>query len=218
MTAVDLRGHGDSPRAGASLTLDDLGRDLIETVGVEPLELVVGHSLGALAVMSAVGQRPQLAPKIVLEEPPGIASVDRALLAALIADDLQRVVDQEAFVARTQQENPKWHQRDVLEAVEGLMKCEGAAIVRAVGNRELDWDLAVLAAGIQAPTLVLTAVDTTAAFGSESGGSALNGDERAAFIEALRDARHLVVDGGHSIHRSEPELWLDAVTSFASGA
>ena len=56
--AVDLRGHGASPRAAAGLDVADLADDVAETVG-GPVDLLVGHSLGALVALELVGRRPR---------------------------------------------------------------------------------------------------------------------------------------------------------------
>jgi pimeloyl-ACP methyl ester carboxylesterase len=74
--AVDLRGHGDSPRAAHGLTLDDLTGDLRETVlellgPWERMDVLLCHSLGALAALKLCGQHVDLAGRLVLEEPPG---------------------------------------------------------------------------------------------------------------------------------------------------
>lgn len=217
VTAVDLRGHGDSPRAGTTLHLEELGADLVETVD-SGVNLLVGHSLGALASLSALNQEPKLAARVVLEEPPGMTTVDRGLLAALIADDFKKAhADRDEFAANLSAQNPRWDDRDVVEAVEGLLHGDGEAIVRATQQRDLNWNLAELVAPLELPILVLLAVDGTQSFGTEEGGSALVGAERADFIEALEDNEHLIIDGGHCIHRSEPRLWLEAVTRSSPG-
>lgn len=60
----DLRGHGNSGEGeDASYTVAQLGRDLAkvieETTGTEPVVLV-GHSMGGMAMMSLADQRPDL--------------------------------------------------------------------------------------------------------------------------------------------------------------
>ncbi len=54
--AVDLRGHGKSPRATYGLTPDGLTNDLYETViellGLEEkIDVLLGHSLGTLTAL-----------------------------------------------------------------------------------------------------------------------------------------------------------------------
>jgi pimeloyl-ACP methyl ester carboxylesterase len=52
VTAVDLRGHGESPRA-ESYWVDDMAADLVETLPAG-LDSVVGHSLGGAVLHRAV--------------------------------------------------------------------------------------------------------------------------------------------------------------------
>ncbi len=56
VVAVDLRGHGKSPRAMQGLALKDLADDLHKTVVAllepgESVDVLLGHSLGALAAL-----------------------------------------------------------------------------------------------------------------------------------------------------------------------
>jgi len=216
VTAVDLRGHGHSPRAGTTVHLEELGADLLETTGTG-VDLLVGHSLGALASLSALNLDRSLAGCAVIEEPPGMTTVDRVLLAALMTAELEGVrADREEFAANLARQNPRWHERDVQEAVEGMLLCDGEAIIRATATRDLSWDLAGLVAPLDLPLLALLAVDGRESFGTEDGGSALVGGERADFIEALGGNEHHVIDGGHCIHRSEPARWLEKVTNFVT--
>jgi len=55
--AVDLRGHGSSPRPTAGQSVADLATDVAETVEAAagpPVDLLVGHSLGALVALELV--------------------------------------------------------------------------------------------------------------------------------------------------------------------
>jgi pimeloyl-ACP methyl ester carboxylesterase len=216
VTAVDLRGHGHSPRAGTTMHLEELGADLLDTTGTG-VELLVGHSLGALASLAALNLNRSLAGCAVLEEPPGMTTVDRELLAALMTAELEGArADRDEFAENLARQNSRWHERDVHEAVEGLLLCDGEAIVRATATQDLSWDLAGLVTPLELPLLALLAVDGTASFGTEVESSALVGEERAGFIEALGDNEHHVIDGGHCIHRAEPEIWLEKVTNFVT--
>ena len=216
VTAVDLRGHGHSPRAGTTVHLEELGADLLESTGTG-VDLLVGHSLGAIACLSALNLDRSLAGCAVIEEPPGMTTVDRELLAGLMAANLEGVrADRAEFAANWASQNPRWHERDVEEAVEGLLLCDGEALVRATATQDLSWDLASLVTPLELPLLALLAVDGSESFGTEVDSSALVGKERADFIEALGDNEHHIIDGGHSIHRSEPEIWLEKVTKFVT--
>jgi pimeloyl-ACP methyl ester carboxylesterase len=78
--APDLRGHGRSPRGG-TYGLADLAGDLVETLPPE-VDLVLGHSLGALALgVAAPALRPRRA---VFVDPPWLRASDQlALLRTL---------------------------------------------------------------------------------------------------------------------------------------
>jgi pimeloyl-ACP methyl ester carboxylesterase len=216
VTAVDLRGHGHSPTAGTTMHLEELGADLLDTTRTG-VDLLVGHSVGALACLSALNLDRSLAGRAVIEEPPGMTTVDRELLAALMTANLEGArADRAEFAANLARQNPRWHERDVQEAVEGLLLCDGEALVRATATQDLSWDLARLVAPLELPLLALLALDGSESFGAEVDSSALVGIERAGFIEALGDNDHHVIDGGHSIHRAEPEIWLEKVTKFVT--
>ncbi|MCA1186915.1 MULTISPECIES: alpha/beta fold hydrolase [unclassified Saccharopolyspora] len=64
--AVDLRGHGDSPR-GSSYLVDDFAADLVDTLPTG-LDVLACHSLGGAIVPRAIGR---LAPKHALYLDPG---------------------------------------------------------------------------------------------------------------------------------------------------
>lgn len=67
VTLVDLRGHGDSPRADR-YDVDDFGADLVETLP-QGLDFLIGQSLGGRAVINAA---PGLQPKRLIPLDPGL--------------------------------------------------------------------------------------------------------------------------------------------------
>ncbi|MFL6009683.1 MAG: alpha/beta hydrolase, partial [Rubrobacteraceae bacterium] len=91
--AVDLRGHGASPRMRGDESLGDLARDVHETVleGVGKVDVLLGHSLGALVALKLCESHSEPARRLVLEEPPGSRSTDfgevarEALAGAVLA-------------------------------------------------------------------------------------------------------------------------------------
>jgi pimeloyl-ACP methyl ester carboxylesterase len=60
----DHRSHGESGRANqASSTIDQLGRDLgevLDKAGIEGPTVLIGHSMGGMAIMALAEQRPEL--------------------------------------------------------------------------------------------------------------------------------------------------------------
>jgi pimeloyl-ACP methyl ester carboxylesterase len=57
VSAVDLRGHGDSPRAAIYGLADYV--DDVTALGTAPWDLVVGPSLGGAIALSAAAARPR---------------------------------------------------------------------------------------------------------------------------------------------------------------
>jgi pimeloyl-ACP methyl ester carboxylesterase len=220
--AVDLRGHGASPRPVAGLAATDLAADVAETVAdgagdpgaVPPVDLLVGHSLGALVALELVTTRPGFARRLVLEEPPGASSVDWVGLAASMEVDRRRAVDDpEALRRDLEAENPGWPPGEAERRVADLADCNATAIAAAL-RPGVPFDLAGLLAAVRLPTLLLLA--------DEARGSSLVGVDRKAAVAALgpegsgepqggapEDRRVTrVLPAGHSIHREALDAWL----------
>jgi pimeloyl-ACP methyl ester carboxylesterase len=177
--AVDLRGHGASPRTVAGLSAADLAADVAETVD-GPVDLLVGHSLGALVSLELVAARPGFARRLVVEDPPGASSIDWAALAAGIEADTRRAAtDPEALRRDLQAANPAWPPGEAERRVADLADCDGQAIAAAL-RPGVPFDLPALLAAARLPVLMLLA--------EEAIGSNLTGLDRKAALEALDPA------------------------------
>jgi pimeloyl-ACP methyl ester carboxylesterase len=217
--AVDLRGHGASPRAVAGLSTTDLAADVAETVaaelGADPsgsprpvVELLVGHSLGALVALQLVSSDPGFARRLVLEDPPGSSSIDWAGLAAGIeADTRLATTDPTALRRDLEAANPSWPPGEAERRVADLADCDGQAIAAAL-RAGVPFDLPALLGGAPLPTLMLLA--------EEALGSNLNGLDRKAAIEALPNGGARVLPAGHSIHREALDAWLAALDAWVA--
>ena len=226
--AVDLRGHGASPRPVAGLAATDLAADVAETVAdgagdpgaVPPVDLLVGHSLGALVALELVTARPGFARRLVLEEPPGPSSVDWVGLADSMEVDRRRAVDDPESLRRDlEAENPGWPPGEAERRVADLADCNATAIAAAL-RPGVPLDLAGLLAAVRLPTLLLLA--------DEARGSSLVGVDRKAAVTALgpegsgepqggapEDRRATrVLPAGHSIHREALDAWLAALDAW----
>jgi pimeloyl-ACP methyl ester carboxylesterase len=204
--AVDLRGHGASPRTGTGLSVADLAEDVAETVEAPPVDLLVGHSLGALAALELVGRRPGLARRLVLEDPPGSASIDWAGLAAGVEADTRRAVTAPDALRRDlEAANPAWPPGEAERRVADLADCDGQAIAAAL-RPGVRFDLPALLAAAPLPVLLLLA--------EEALGSTLLGLDRKAAVEALGDGTTRVLPAGHSIHREALDAWLAALDAW----
>jgi pimeloyl-ACP methyl ester carboxylesterase len=216
--AVDLRGHGSSPRTVAKLSVADLAGDVADTVEAAtagspgpagqaaPVDLLVGHSLGALVALELVGRRPGLARRLVVEDPPGAASMDWAALAAGIAADTRRAATAPDALRRDlEAENPAWPSGEAERRVADLADCDGQAIAAAL-RPGFPFDLPALLAAAPLPVLLLLA--------EESLGSILLGLDRKAAVEALPNGTTRVLPTGHSVHREALDLWLAALDAW----
>jgi pimeloyl-ACP methyl ester carboxylesterase len=230
--AVDLRGHGASPRPVAGLAATDLAADVAETVAAAagspeavtaPVDLLVGHSLGALVALELVTARPAFASRLLLEDPPGPSSVDWAGLAAGMEADSRRAVDDPQALRRDlEAENPAWPPGEAERRVADLADCNAPAIAAAL-RPGVPFDLAGLLAAARLPTLLLLA--------DEALGSSIVGVDRKAAIAAVGpegsgepqggaplDRRATrVLPAGHSIHREALDAWLAALDAWLAG-
>jgi pimeloyl-ACP methyl ester carboxylesterase len=229
--AVDLRGHGASPRPVAGLAATDLAADVAETVAgaqgdqkamdaagtagagqaAPVVDLLVGHSLGALVALELVTTRPGFARRLVLEDPPGPSSVDWAGLAAGMEADSRRAVDDPQAVRRDlEAENPGWPPGEAERRVADLADCNAAAIAAAL-RPGVPFDLAGLLAAARLPVLLLLA--------EEALGSSIVGVDRKAAVAALGGDRRAarVLPAGHSVHREALDAWLAALDAWLAG-
>lgn len=134
VTLVDLRGHGDSPRADRYLA-EDFPDDLVETLPTG-LDLLMGQSLGGRAVMMAAAR---LQPKQLIALDPGLEAgkgfeifvryfnwlgavlPDAALRRALLGKEWS--CDPVDAIARVRAGREKWDPKvrlGVIESVAGL--------------------------------------------------------------------------------------------------
>jgi pimeloyl-ACP methyl ester carboxylesterase len=207
--AVDLRGHGRSPRSPGPFGLDELGADLWETVdavaGGAPVRALWGHSLGALVAMAAARRRPGAVRQLVLEDPPGNQTADAAAVGRDIrADAAEARRDPAAFLARQRRDNPSWAEGDVL-AREDVARCQDDVVALSVEDGLLP-DLTAWVGELEVPALLIV--------GAEAAGSMIGGGERAVVLGTLPADRVVELDAGHAVHREAFEGCLTAVTRW----
>jgi pimeloyl-ACP methyl ester carboxylesterase len=213
VVAVDLPGHGGDVRRDGPLDLAALV-DGVEARLDGPVDLLVGHSLGAIVALGLLGRDPGAGCAVVLEEPPGPGAIDLGALATVIVHDAAAVrIDRAPLIAREREANPRWDAGDVERSVRGIEEADSDAIVAAL-HGPLRWDLSALLAGVDVPTLVLAAPDAPGRFPLDPG-SALRGADREAVRAALAPERFVELEGGHCLHRDDAQRWLEVVGDFA---
>jgi len=203
--AVDLRGHGTSPPIDGLATAESLATDIgatLDALGVGPVDALIGHSLGAAVAMELLHRNPDVARRVVLEDPPGQTRADDVEFQA----NLEREVlaarrDPESEVRRELDENRAWLGEDARQDVEGRALCDLEGILASLradtGVRPVE-----LASALRVPALYLIA---------DEGRSAL-GAERARLMSSLPSgARAVEVASGHTIHRDRFHAYLSEI-------
>ena len=210
--ALDLRGHGGSQQPESGYLIDDYAADLEDVLDVLGLERpnVLGHSLGALTTLAWALAHPERAAKIVVEDPP--LRTKPEVLDAFDGWMQLNALPPDAAAAWYHGEYPEWTEEECRRRAESItsahpavfreMRAFSAALLNGARSERVD-DFAAL----QPPTLLLR------------GDLALGGMTRPEDADRLaalaRDVRvEFVPDAGHSIHRDQPEVFVEAVVRF----
>jgi pimeloyl-ACP methyl ester carboxylesterase len=211
--APDLPAHGASPRAGRPLTPDIAARWVARELADRPLDLVVGHSFGAAVALSLAAQGAEIR-SLVLDEPPGPSTVDWDAEAEDVIKGVEAARrDPAAAGQRTREAQPRWSDRDCRQAVHDLAS-SGADEIAAGLRTGADWPT-LEAAELSVPTLVLVAPEGSGRVDIDAGSadsSVLRGRDRAAARQVADTFVEL--EGGHCLHRDQPDAWLRAVLDF----
>ena len=211
--APDLPAHGASPRAGRPLTPDVAARWVAQELADRPIDLVVGHSFGAAVALSLLGDGPEIG-SVVLEELPGPTSVDWAAEAQTVLNSVELARrDPRAADEQTRAAQPRWTDRDCRQAVHDLAS-SGADDIAAGLRKGPEWP-ALEPSRLTVPTLVLASSESEGRVGVGTGlanATALRGPDRAA-VRQIADA-FVELDGGHCLHRDQPDAWLRAILDF----
>lgn len=200
--AVDLRGHGASPRFTEAELADThavMVTDLVEYLGtLGAPAIVVGHSLGGNLAIHAALARPDLVRALVLEDPakPGPRPVseeqfvaqNEAMIAAVVADPA-------AEVARMGRETP-WSAAEIAAWAESKQQVDGRYL-RHVSVGAPAWE--ELFEALPRPTLLVVP----------------EGADMAPGPVANPLLTRVVVEGaGHCVRRDRPERYHRAVDAF----
>jgi pimeloyl-ACP methyl ester carboxylesterase len=214
VSALDLAAHGGN-RLPGPLTAEALVDSVLVQVPA-PVDLLVGHSMGAATAISAVVRQPGLARAVVLEDPPGgLGGISAELARGVELDaDIARQ-DRDRLVRRSRSEHPGWAPNDVEYDVRGIEQADAVAVAAGIRGGLRRWDVPGLVAAAGIPVLVLAAPDSHRGDPARAG-SALSGQARAAVRAALPADRFVELPGGHCLHRDLPQEWLAAVDAFTA--
>jgi pimeloyl-ACP methyl ester carboxylesterase len=193
-TAVDLRGHGDAPRA-LDYTVAAYGADLAATRPEDggAWDAVIGHSLGGASSTVAAASDPGWTGRLVLVDP---AIVLEGRDATVIRKSQQRAFDDNRIEV-VREEHPHWHPQDIELKVDAVHRASRWAVEQTSAQNR-PWDVRAEAARLTVPTHVIGA--DPAVF------SLFAGDGAAEVLAANPRITMSVVEGaGHSLHRDRPE-------------
>lgn len=205
---IDLRGHGDSPPIAGVATAPSVAADLgatLDALGVAPLDLLLGHSLGAAVCMELVHGRPEIARRAAFEDPPGQTRADDTAFQDRLAQDVRAArTNPEAEVQRELAENPLWMEEDARQNVEGRARCDLEGILASLrgdtGVRAPD-----LARMIRTPSLYLIADADRSVLGTQ----------RQGLLDSLPpQATALEFDSGHTIHRARFDAYVTGLLEW----
>lgn len=193
-SAVDLRGHGDAPRA-LDYSVAAYAADLraVLPIGGGAWDAVVGHSLGGASSTVAAASDPEWTRRLVLLDP---AILVDGRDAAIVRRSQERAfADQRVEVIR--QEHPHWHPQDWELKVDAVRRASAWA-VEQTSAQNTPWDVRADAARLTVPTRVI---------GSDPAVYSLfTGEIAAEVLAANPQVTMTVVEGaGHSLHRDKPE-------------
>ena len=202
---VDLLGYGGrvGPRTS---TVETLANDVLDQVHGHRVDLIAGHSLGAIVALTVVTLRQGRVRGVVLEDPPGAnGALDQDAVAAELAACVARSRENPAGeVADLLEANPAWSAGDARRLV--ASRCAIDVDQVSAFLRANHWNLPNLVAAAPVPVHLMAAGERE---------SALLEPDRGALVAALPRERVSHIGGGHSLHRDRPALWLNAVLAFA---
>ena len=216
VVAVDQLGHGRSPRIDGTVGVEDLAAAVGAVIDgmTAPVDLLLGHSLGAAVAIELVHRRRGIARRLALEDPPSVTRADDTEFQRHFESEvLAARADAEAEVRRVLSDNPRWLEEDARQDVEGraMVDLEGimASLRANTGVRVLE-----LAAQLTVPTLFLLADEERSVVGAA----------RQQLLDSLpAGVRALGFDSGHVVHRDRFDeylaallAWLDEPVSVAS--
>jgi pimeloyl-ACP methyl ester carboxylesterase len=208
VVAVDQRGHGRSPRIDGHVTVGDLASDLgrvIEGIGA-PVDALIGHSLGAAVSAELAYLRAELVRRLVLEDPPALPRTDDARWLANFERELITArTDFDGEVARELAENPAWLEEDARQDVEGKQLADREGIAASF-RRETGARVPDLVSLLRIPTLYVLAAEDRSVYTGEA--------RRRLLAETPANARLVVADAGHTVHRDRFEEYVTTVLDW----
>ncbi len=206
---LDLRGHGANDYAGGAYSVPELAADVAESVAalnVQPLDVVWGHSLGALTALALLASRSDIARLVILEEPADSRPAGWGFYAPHLRSEREAALgNPAAFVRGLLAASPRWTEADAASAFVGIASCDTESLARSC-ERGLEYNTLQLTRALRVPALLLLApLDS---------GSVLLEPERGEVIATLTRDATVELEGGHVLHRDQFDETMRLVLRF----
>jgi pimeloyl-ACP methyl ester carboxylesterase len=213
---VDARGHGRSEGPESGYGPIDLGDDLAEAIKALGLEkpYILGHSMGAVTILSLASRYPDLPKAILLEDPPAGWSQQ----APPTGDDwLARMRSwivaikrstREELIAGERERSPHWSEAEIGPWADSKLRLSFNVLNRAHAEA-LDWH--TLLPQIQVPTLLI--------YADPALGGIIGPQTAAEFKALVKHADLVQIDqAGHSIRRDQFQRYRATVQAWLKQA
>ena len=204
---LDARGHGESARMEPGVAYVP-ARDIAEAIAALGLTapIVLGHSVGALAMSAMAAAFPGLAAKVILEDPPWLAApppgdtAERQQRFQRQVADFAAMTDAE-LLALGQRTSPSWDAAEFPAWVLSKRQVDPAALP----DWGAPWQETV--AAITAPTLLI--------YGEAARGGLVSAAVAAAAMELNPHLTAVQIEGaGHNLRRENFASYMAQVRAF----
>jgi pimeloyl-ACP methyl ester carboxylesterase len=198
--AVDLRGHGQAPRA-LDYSIAAYAADVAATTSARAgaWDLVIGHSLGGAAATRAAADHSGWTDRLILIDPAiHLLPADRQIVR-----NSQEAAFADPSVEAVRAQHPRWHPQDIELKATAAQQASGWA-VEQTSEQNPQWDERAAAARLTTPTHVI---------GSDPAVYSIFTGATAAGVLASNEriTMSIVAKTGHSPHRDRPEATITAL-------
>lgn len=205
-TAVDLRGHGDAPRA-LDYTIEAFAADLVHTRPRKKgtWDAVIGHSLGGAAGTVASADDPGWTRRLVLLDP---AIVLQSKEARTVRRSQKRAFADNR-IERVRKENPSWHPQDHELKIDAVARSSAWA-VEQVSEQNPHWDVREQAARLTVPTAIIASdPKINSLFQGRLADEVLAGNPLIT--------SSVIPGSSHSLHRDRPLQTIERLLEVLAG-
>lgn len=209
ISAVDLRGHGQSDHPESDYHLTDYVVDVVALTAAlgwrQPA--VIGHSLGGSVARLAEARHPGWARRIVIEDtPPRLDRPDSRVILLAKGYLKMLAMPRAAVEDHFRRVNNGWREERVRAVADASTQTARGVLETYLAHDE-PLTLAESVAAVRCPVLLV--------YGDTASGGFVSDQDAALYLETLPDGRAIQIPGaGHSLHARKPAEFVAAVLPF----